>query len=70
MDVLETTSLNVSTIGEWPFVDVGVETMQPASRRTEPLRLFSGKPTPRLYGRIIEVLNQGGKGVRSPADLL
>ena len=35
---------------------VGAETMQTASQRAEPLGLFSGKPRPRLYDSIIEVL--------------
>jgi hypothetical protein len=44
--------------------------MQTASKQAEPLGLFSAKPRPRLYDSVIEVLNQSGKGVRSPADLL
>ncbi|HUG93288.1 MAG TPA: hypothetical protein VML55_20775 [Planctomycetaceae bacterium] len=59
-----------------------------------PLGLFPGKPAPRLYDRIVEVLrvrhysrriegvvrarrpkrlhvlNRGGRGIRSPADVL
>ena len=35
---------------------MGVGPMQTANRQTEPLGLFSEKPRPRLYERVIEAL--------------
>ena len=54
--MFEDTLPNGSNIGECPFRRVGNETMAPSSQHIEPLGLFSGQPTPRLYDTMIEAI--------------
>ena len=52
MRMIENTPPNGYTTGKWLSVLVGVETMLTTSQATEPLWLFSGKPSPRPYDSI------------------